>query len=312
MIKVIKLGLTLALCVSALSACGKPAFNLNSDKSPIEQAFSAEGDDFGVLGFGGSFGGMKGHHGSKGGFGAKFLNLTDDQKKKFQELTKEAHDKLTSKKPNFEEIKKVVKEAFLSEKFDKASLKTKLEAFKPNEDEMVSFRATQIVKGYAILTDEQKKKLEEKMNEAETKFQAMKDKFSGMKKGPKFFGPEKMIDKISSELGLTEEQKTKIKALFSEKDRPDPKEMFEKMKKVQTEIKAELKGANPSIDKVKEILKANKPPQDKMDKMFDKVSQVHDILNAEQRQKLVDKMDKMMGQHKGFGKGPKGGHGFFF
>ena len=42
--------------------------------------------------------------------------------------------------------------------------------------------------------------------------------------------------------------------------------MFEKKKKVQTELKAELKAANPSIDKVKEILKANKPPQDRMDK----------------------------------------------
>jgi Spy/CpxP family protein refolding chaperone len=219
----------------------------------------------------------------------KDLNLTDAQKTQFKALKDSMKTNIGNNKDNREALKNVLKDAFLSSSIDKAALKSKLLALQPQSDDRISQMSGNIIKAYNILTPEQRTKVENKLNEMEKKMQ-------GFMKNPmakNFQGSDKMIERFTKDLNLTDTQKSSLKALVEE-GKPDHTAMFEKAGQVKSAVLAELKTGNPSADKIKGILQGIRGDmQSNIDSRLDKLVKVHDLLTPDQRQKLVDNLEKM-------------------
>lgn len=289
MLKKIAVGITTLVSISIIGACA------GNTVSGIRN--NSDSDNFGILntenGKGGGFG--------KGNFMKGFLkdlNLTADQKTQLEALKKEMHSSADKdkNKGNREAFKNTLKEAFLSTTINKADLKAKLQALKPQDNSRATLMATNLIKAYNILTPEQRTKIETKMNEMESKFQNMsKNPIGKMMQGFK----DKRFDWFTSDLNLNDTQKADLKALFNE-GQPDRTSMFEKMKTVKNSVIAELKSGNPSADKIASIIKtAREGAESQIDSRLDKFIKLHDTLTADQRQKLVTKVESMMSKMKG-------------
>lgn len=295
MVKKIIKGLTALVTVSIIGACA--ANTANSVKN--SDSFGVLGNSSGTMeGFG------KGHHNKMMKGFIKDLNLTEDQKSKFKALKEEMKSSFDKDKMkgNKDAFKNILKDAFLSNSINKSDLKAKLESIKPQDNGKSLIMANNIIKAYNILNDEQKTKIENKINDMESKFQSMSKSPMGKMFG---FAKDKRFDWFTNDLNLTEAQKTDLKALMepSENDRT---EMFEKMKNTKNTIFSELKSGNPNADKIASVLKdARMGMESKMDSKLDKFIKLHDTLNADQRQKLVNKVESMMSKMK---KHHKGGH----
>lgn len=282
--KLIK-GIAVAVTLAVVSAC---AANTMTSQNNDDNSFGIQGNASADKQFGGMGFGMKGF--------MKDLNLTDAQKAQFKALKNDAKTHFSSQKDNRKAFMTAIKDSFLSATMDKAALKAKLESLKPNEDENLTYMANSIVKAYNILNADQKSKIESKLNDMQSKASQFMNKaksgnFSKMK--------EKRFDWFTKDLNLTDAQKTSLKALADDA-MPDRTAMFDKMKTAKDSVLKELKSGNPNIDNIKAALKSAKPDfEANIDSKLDKLIQAHDILNAEQRQKLVDRLGKM---HQGFGK----------
>ena len=120
-------------------------------------------------------------------------------------------------------------------------------------------------------------------------------------------GPEEMIEHISRELSLTDDQKVKAKALF-EGQRATEEERHAKLEAIHKQI--EDATANGQFDEAVVRPLANQEAQLKADEMVDHMrlhSKLFSLLTAEQKTKATE----MMKQHGGPGRGPggPGGHG---
>ncbi|MFN8578082.1 MAG: Spy/CpxP family protein refolding chaperone [Candidatus Sericytochromatia bacterium] len=235
------------------------------------------------------------NHFGKGNHFKKFmkdLNLTNEQKEQFKALKQEMKSSFNKDemKSNREAFKNILKEAFLSEKINKDDLKSKLQALKPKDDKS-NLMAVNMIKAYNILNPEQKAKVENKLNDMESKFQNM-----GKSPMSKMFGffKDKRFDWMTSDLNLNETQKSELKSLL-ESGMGDRQEMFEKMKNAKNNIFSELKSSNPNVDKIANVIKDMKGGMEsKIDSKLDKLVKLHDTLNLEQRQKLVSKVESMI------------------
>lgn len=295
MIKRVIKGMAALVSVAIIGACAANTISGARDS----ETFGVLGNESGSMqGFG------KGHHNMfMKGF-IKDLTLTEDQKAKFKALkeeTKTTFDK-DKMKGNREAFKNVLKEAFLSNSINKADLKAKLEALKPQDNGKSLVMANNLIKAYNILTTEQRNKIETKINDMENKFQSMSKSPMSKMFG---FAKNKRFDWLTNDLNLTEAQKTDLKALM-EPSETDKTQIFEKMKSAKNTIIAELKSGNPNADKIASVLKdARTGMESKMDSKLDMLVKLHDTLNADQRQKLVNKVENMMSKMKNH----KGGHG---
>lgn len=285
MLKKIAKGLLILVSVSLVGACA--ANTVNGVKENTE-SFNVLNNDDGVPSFG------KGHHFKKF---AKELNLTQEQKDQFNALKEEMKSNFdkTEMKNHRELFKNTLKEAFLSEKINKDELKSKLQALKPQDDKRVNLMANNLIKAYSILNSEQKTKVESKLNEMESKFQNMSKSPIGKMFG---FFKDKRFDWFTNDLNLNETQKADLKSLF-DSGMGDRSEMFEKMKGVKNTILTELKSTTPNSDKIASTLKDMRGGiESKMDTKLDKLIKLHDTLNVEQRQKLVNKIESMISKMK--------------
>lgn len=251
---------------------------------------------------------VAGNTNSKGGFGRghfmgdflKDLNLTTEQKAQFAAMKKEMKTDFSKNKGDKNALKNTLKQAFLSTSINKTDLQAKLQALKPQDDQKTDLMAANIIKAYNILNAEQRTKIENKITEMENKFQnKSKNPVSKMFQGFK----EKRMEWFTSDLKLNESQKESLKALFNQSS-PDKTQMFENMKKIKNEVLAQLKSGSPDQAIIVASLKQAKIGFEAgMDSRLDSFIKAHDTLSAEQRQKLVDKLETMMSKmnHKGRG-----------
>ncbi len=266
--KLLKVTLTLAFSTPFLIGCGKGPF-----KNPLGNMFrtSVLIKEKGVANFKHD---MKGEHLMPPGIGFGFppdLNLTADQKKQFEQIMQENRPPMPDL-TKIEEVRKAIKEAFLADTFDTNALKSKLDSLKPDEDARFKAEANIIIKGYNLLTSEQKQKLEAKQQEIS-------------KNSP--------FEKLVTDLKLSDSQKNSLKEAMKPSDiKPDFAKDEEKRKASREAINAELKTGNASVDKIKEILKSSAPINDmatKQNEGLSRLAKIHDILNAEQRKTFIEK-----------------------
>lgn len=278
--------------------------------------------------------GKKFNKGDKGAFAQDLLNLTDEQKTKFKELRDSLFikpDQTTTKpdmatmKANAEAVKTAFKDAFLADTMDITALKAKLESLKPakptiDTDAHLKAQAEYILKSYQILTAEQRQILETKKAEMYAKRSEMNDNRPAKPAFDANFNPaDKMIDGLATKLTLTEEQKTKLKAILAESKPAKPDQATIDAAKAkrdanQKAIQDSLKAGTATVDSIKALLEANKPeaPKDNADTHLNTLLKIHDLLTADQRKIAVDLPFAGFGSfgHGIGGKGGfKGGHG---
>jgi Spy/CpxP family protein refolding chaperone len=273
--KIFKLGLTSILSLAFISACGRG--HISGKDGFYPESVDAQEGLF-------NFASWK-----QGKDGKDFLNLTEDQKIKLKALKDDMKTKFEKDINNKTAIKDAIKNSFLANKMNIEELKSKIETLKPNKEAHQTAMAESILKGYEILTVDQRKLLEDKRLEMEKRMDEMKDKFNPA---------DKILDIASKKLNLTEDQKTKLKVIIEE-SKPDFEAMRTKRKNVAKSLSTELNSGKATIDSIKNILK-NNAPEDQLTKHIDKLLKVHDLLSADQRKEASELFDK-------FG---KGGHGF--
>lgn len=171
-----------------------------------------------------------------------------------------------------------------------------------------------MLKHFQILTADQRKILEAGRADMEKRMADMQAKMKANTKFSPAYMQTKMLDGLAKKLTLTDEQKIKLKDVFTANKPAEPATMMTKMQESQKAIQNELNSGKATVDSLKVILNANMH-EDRLDKHLEVLVKVHDILTADQR-KLAGSFPmfdggfgKKGGHGFGFGKGPKGGHG---
>jgi Spy/CpxP family protein refolding chaperone len=214
----------------------------------------------------------------------KDLNLTDAQKETFKEIKNAVKENFEKNKDKRIALRESLKKEFLSDSINKENLKSSIDTMKSEHEAKVDMMANNIIKIYKTLTPEQRTKIENKMKFIEDKVSMFADK--------PFFknfhnGSEKRLAFLKSNLHLSEDQVNSLKGLF-EGNKDQKSEMFKNFKSIKDSVQTELKTGNPDVEKIKGILNdGRKIMESKMDSHLDKIVKVHDVLNPEQRQKLV-------------------------
>lgn len=292
----------LALGIFAIS------FSLNlsacASKLPHMDAM-AEDAGFGLLTEESDFGAF---HGKLGGpmmgLFIKDLNLSDAQKTQLKNLFVEAHQN-NSHKEGMKKTKNAIKQAFLSEQFDKAALQAQISSNLPDTAGRSQTMANDLLKAWQILTPEQQSKVKDRLDKIEQKMQDWQNKGQQFTKGPH----ADRIQALMQSLQVSEEQKIKLQAIW-DAGKNERQEHFANMKGLKVKIIAELSSPQPSTERLAALIApvANKA-RSKMDKHLDKFAAVHQILNSNQRQQLVSLMEQKMKNHPhGFGKGFRNHH----
>lgn len=217
----------------------------------------------------------------------KELNLTEEQKQAFTQMHRDMKQRFQGNRGKRKAVIASLKNEFLSHNLDKFVVKSKIEQMTSDIDPMLDQVAQNIVKGYQVLTVEQRALIEQKMAKRKAKRAQRTEKMG--KFHQKFQG--KMLKRMTKNLQLTPEQQTKMEAIF-DSTLPNRQAMRAQKQAIHTAIKNELK-AGADVEKIKGILKqAKNKHEGKLDLMVDKMAQVHALLTPEQRQKLVKKIDK--------------------
>lgn len=273
--KKIVLGL---VCAISIPACASQMHNYSN---------SANDNTFGILSTNDNqfkhFGMMHNHF--QGFVGD--LNLTNEQKESFKVIKETMKTNFENHQTQFKGIKEEVKKGFLGSSRD--DLKASLEKITPNYDEHLTNISTNLVKAYNILNDEQKAKIEKKIDDMEAKMSMFMGKAD---KSPFFKAHQDRFESMKKELNLSSEQEAKLKNLMTE-GAPDRAKMFELAKKIKGELRSELKSGNASADKIKEILSPVKEHIEAQRSVRqEKILKVYDTLTVEQRTKLVANLEK--------------------
>lgn len=215
------------------------------------------------------------------------LNLTNEQKEGFKAIKETMKSNFENHQSKFKGTKEAVKKAFLGN--SRADLKNTLEKITPDYDEHINNISTNILKAYNLLNDEQKSKIEKKVDDMESKINMFIGKAD---KNPFFNAHKNRFESLKKELNLSTEQEEKLKNLITEGS-PDRVKMFELAKKIKTDLRAELKSGTASADRIKEILSTAKDTIEAQKSIrHEKILKVYDTLNVEQRTKLVNNLEK--------------------
>lgn len=303
------LGLALAAGLT-LTAAGCAGNMPNSD------VLAAEG--FGLLGDGNDGemapgGGHRGHHGGKGGFGLfggpmmgmmmKDLNLSDAQKAEFKALFEAAKAKhQQGARPDMKAMHAKLKTAFLSDSFDANALRSELQAKAPDPAAMTGQMAENIVKAWKILTPEQQTKVLAGLDKMEQRMEGFRQKHTQAANGD--HPGAQHLKMLAEKLQLTADQQSKLQELW-QSGKPNREEHLQAMRAVKQQVVAELKGGNPSAERISALIApmAAKGRQG-MGGHLDKMAAVHAVLTPAQRAQLVILMEQKMSQHgRGHGRG---------
>lgn len=238
------------------------------------------GDNFSVLGLSDNtkFDFFKMH--SEFGKTLKELNFTSEQKKSFKDIMQGSKKNFENNKNDRDEMKAKAKEIFSNDVFDKVNAKNLFDSISKKGDEHISQMSENIVKAYNILNAEQKKIIETKIDNLESKIEGFMDK----KDHTEHF------NKMKANLNLSAEQEVKLKALF-ESAKSERVAMFDNIKKVRKDVSSELKNGG-NVDNIKQIITNLKNEHaSKINEKIDKIAEFHDILTVEQRKKMISSLE---------------------
>ncbi len=232
----------------------------------------------------------RGHHGMMFGFLARDLNLTDAQKAEFKSLMQAGREEHKAMGTQMKAFKQSVKTAFLSDSFDANALQAEWAQIKAQNTNPHQKMAEKMVQAWNILTPAQQAKVEERMNKLEERMARWEGKKGeGQREGKH----GKKLARLTQALDLTPEQQATLKTRW-ESNQAERQDRRARMKSVKNAVFAQLKAGGSAAD----VAQAMAPMMDSMEgkssKYLNRLAGFHDVLTAEQRQKLVTLME----QHK--------------
>lgn len=226
------------------------------------------------------------------------LNLSPEQQKQFEQLKTEIKQEWQTQNGSHKQVRQAFKEAlkaaFLQDKFAPEPLKQQWQNLRAQVTPPTDKIAQNLVKVWGILTPAQRIQVEAKL-----------DKMSGRIKGMmRFPMTDKMMAKgfppmrhLLAALDLNDQQKEQLQALVNQK-LPEMKAQMTQALQVKDQVLAELKQSPPNPTDIATLLKkAHGEFMGGIDRHLDAMGQVHDILTPEQRQAMVEKMDKHHRHH---------------
>lgn len=315
-----------------LTACGSLPSAINTSVSTASSGLStlaldsATGTEAAPSDKPGRPGGQKGPggHAGPGGFAVinphvlASLDLTDAQKTEIEALQSEAKAFFEANKPaqssesaetrqaDMEAQRAAFEAAFKSDTFDPSSLSSKRPEPPVASDTILDFQVTQAVKLHDILTAEQRAQLlaepAKPQNTPSARPSIPADAADRQ---------AQRLEELSTELNLSDSQKTELQAIFADAASKRQSEMESRSSEMETQREA-LKAlwTQDSLDSsaLKALLKAQfakAPAEDHLSQLV----QIHDLLTAEQRVLWLD----LNQAGPGFGPGPDNhgskGHG---
>jgi protein CpxP len=238
--------------------------------------------------------GMRGQH--MAGF-LKKLNLSDAQKSQLQAMRKEARADFQNHKETRGQFKQIFKNAFLSAKFETAAVKSQITPLIAAQKEARSQKmAEKMVQVYSILTPEQRQEVYSQLDQVEKKIAGFSkmpfaDKLMQMHGHGGGKGQGNRLEKMATELGLSEAQKTQLKDLF-EQGQPQRMAQFKELSGVKNQLVTLFQAGTPSVEQVKAVLNTGlKGMETHMDQRLQMMAEVHDLLSPQQREALVTKLE---------------------
>lgn len=306
--KMFKTLLAAASVTLVVIACAAQNHNQNHNQNPGTQANAPFNSDFDLLGLdspafaaeqGEGFGmqhgkGMRGQH--MAGF-LKKLNLSDAQKAQLKALREETRSEFKNNKETRGQFKQIFKNAFLAAQFDTAAVKNQISPLIAAQKNARSQKmAEKMVQVYSILTPEQRQEVYSQLDQIEKKMAGFAkmpfaDKmlqFHGQGHGK---GHGNRLEKMATELGLSEAQKTQLKGLF-EQGQPQRLERMKAMSGIKTQLVTLFQAGNPSVEKVQAVLSTGLTGMEgQMERHLQMMAKVHDILTPAQREALVNKLE---------------------
>lgn len=315
--KVSTLKKSLVMMMSALSIGLTGCGTLPTASLATANAFSTQsGDTASTLPSGQPPQGRDGHGGDrhgKGGLGIGLygpalnqLSLTDDQKtqiaalaaeaKTFMEANKPTAD--ASAKPDFAAQKAAFEAAFKSDTFDPGSLTANRPTPPVMSDTVLDFIVAQTAKVHDILTAEQR---------AQLASAAPADAPANRPSPPADAASRESqhLDDLATRLGLSDDQKTQLQAIFADEATTRQTEMETRrtqMEAERTRLNSLLSADSLDTAALKTLLQA-RASAPKADDAFATLVKIHDLLTADQRATWLT-----VAQH-GPQMGGPGGHG---
>lgn len=218
------------------------------------------------------------------GWFGKDLNLSDAQKAEFKALMADMKgQRPAGQREAHQKMMQTLKQAFLSNNFDAVAVRAQLQGLQaPNQRSEKMAQA--LVKGWKILTPEQRAKAQTHMAQMEERMQKRAAK-------PREARPDKPMGKLFGELNLTEAQQQQFKALMVSQA-PDMNAKLQKARQLKQSVLAELNGKADAA-KIAAFLASMQPDmQQGMAKHIDMMAKAHAILTPAQRQQLVTQMEQ--------------------
>lgn len=223
----------------------------------------------------------------------KSLNLSPEQKEQLKALRQEARSEFQNKSESRGQLKQIMKDAFLSSQFDPTAVKNQISpliaAQKTNRSQKMAQKMVQV---YAILTPEQRQQLVAQLNQMEEKMKTF-EQLPFADKLLKFHakGPGQRLEKMATELGLSEAQKTQFQVLVAA-SQPQRSAQFKQFSSVKQQLVTLFQSGTPSPEQVQKVLEQGMTDlEGQMEQRLQMVAKVHQILTAEQRSALVEKLE---------------------
>lgn len=226
----------------------------------------------------------KGMGGPLMGWFGKDLNLSAAQKAEFKALMADLKgQRPAGQREAHSQMMQTLKQAFLSNTFDVAAVRSQLQGLQGHGKQHREQMAQALVKGWKILTPEQREKVQARMANREERLQKWAAK-------PREARRDQPMGKLFGGLNLTEAQQQQLKALMTAQA-PD-KAKLQQARQVKQSVLAELKGgADPA--KIATLLASIQPDvQQGMAKHLDMMAKVHAILTPAQRQQWVAQLEQ--------------------
>jgi Spy/CpxP family protein refolding chaperone len=232
---------------------------------------------------------QKGIGGPLMGWLGKELNLSDAQKAEFKALMADMKGQRPAREAH-QKMMQTLKQAFLSETFDAATVRSQWQALHGKGQPHSQKMAQALVKGWKILTPEQREQVQARMAKMEERMQKYAAK-------PHAARPDKRMGKMFGDLNLTEAQQQQLTALMMA-TAPDQAKI-QQARQLKQSVLTELKGgADPA--KIAALLARMQPEmQPGIVKHLDMMAKAHAILTPAQRQQVVTQLEQRMKQYRG-------------
>ncbi|MCX5901406.1 MAG: Spy/CpxP family protein refolding chaperone, partial [Proteobacteria bacterium] len=234
----------------------------------------------------------------------KFFNITDEQQAALEKVRQDSHAAI---EPYFEQIKPLgeqLQATLLAETIDTAKAAELFKGINDIEALIIPIEANSIVQGAQILTTEQRADIQGVLTDV-TSYLKYIMAYPGLDDLRNKYGKrmqKAMIDTKLAFLNLTEEQKTALIAL-QDKTADAIKLIAEQMGTLHQDFTAALLSATVDTEAAASLISQMAEPAAQMaDIQFNAVLEAAQILTPEQRQIILDKINKHKKFHHPMGK----------